>query len=748
MALGALGLGLVTVAATGARRADTAYERLDEATLGPDAFADGSSLDDQTVRRIRDLPGVEGFARFTVLPIAPAPLVPPNDGIAFGAIDPDFLTTVLRPHVVDGRRADPEATDEIVVNEAMAEAADLQPGDEVTLNAGWEDPQELGPATVVGIVRTTFDVGPSAGGAVALLSHAFYETLDPALSEGASANAVARLEDGTGGVDAFTAAVSDALGQPVQLESAAAGEGVIEDSLRVQAAGYALLAGVAALATVLAIAQGFARLLGQAFVDLPTLQAMGFRPRDRLRTGLLLVLPVAVAGPMLAVGLGWLASDRVPTGFARAVDPLSGRRLDATLTLALAAAWLVLLLALAVFLAWREGVRRREPLARRRRWLPRPPDLRSRLGVDAALRRPGQPGGAAARSALVTASVGIAGLVAVATFAGSLSHLLDTPRLQGWGFDADVQTFEAVPPARFREQTAALADDPAVAGVGYGELSGVSFNGTLAETVVLADGGNPLQPTIGSGRAAVADDEVVLGTSALADAGVGLGDTVTAEGPAGTRELTVVGTAAYPMLGNQTDTTRLATITRGAARSLGAEPMSNQAFVDLRPGHDAEELRDIADAVGGDVIGPFENSSIRNVREVRGFPWAVGAFFALVALVTIAHGLLRSVAVRRREFAELGALGLTRHDRRRVVAAQGLTVAVVASTLGLVFGIVGGTWGWSLLADSLGVVDESVVPAATLAAVTGAAVAVCVMTALAAPRLVRLRIGRDLRAPE
>ena len=746
MVLGGLGLGLVAVATTGAARARTAYDRLNAETLGPDGFADASGLDDAGFDQLHSLPGVEGFARFAFVPIAPAPLAPGGEGIAFAAVDADFLTKVVRPHVIAGRLADPDAADEIVVNETLADAADLGPGDRVTLQAGFEDPQEVGDATVVGIVRTTLDVGPSAGGAVLLLSQTAFEALPAPVREQTAPNAVVRLSDGPDGLDDFTAAASEALGQPVQVQSAADGQRVIEDSLGVQATGYALLAAVAALATALAVGQGLARLLGQAFSDLPTLRSLGLRPRDRVMTGVLLIVPVAVASSMLALALGWLASDRVPTGFARSVDPLSGRQLAPGLTAVLVAAWLVVLVGAAAALAWREDLRRAAPARARRPLIPRPRDLRSRLGVDAALRSPGQPGGAAARSALVTAAVGVAGVVAVVVFGASLSHLFATPRLQGWSFDAVVQDFEAMPASQFREATASLSDDPAVAAVAYADLTGVTIEGRLLETVVLAEGANHLQPTIRTGRPATADDEVVLGTQALAGAGVGLGDTVTAEGPAGTAELTVVGTATYPMLGNDTETTRLATITRDAGEILGAEPVNNQLFVDLRPGNDADELSEVAEAVGGEALAPFENVSVKNTREVRGFPWVVGAFFALVAGATIAHGLLRSVAVRRREFAELSALGLTRLDRRRVVAAQGLTLAAIAGVVGVVLGIVAGRLAWTQLASGLGVVDEPVVPAARIALIVAATTVVCVLIAMAAPPLVRLHTSRDLRA--
>lgn len=736
------------VAASSAARARTAYDRLDDETLGPDAFGDATGLDDATVERLRAIPGVEGLGRFALVPIAPVPLAPFEDAVGFGALDPDILDTLNRPLVVDGRLAAPDATDEVVINEAMAEASGYGPGDRVTLQAGFDgDVQEVGEATVVGVVRTVFDVGASSGGSVLWLTTAAFDALPEQVRQNVQPNAVVRLADGTDGIDEFTAAVSELLGQPVQVQSAADGEGIVEDTLGVQATGYWLLAAVAALATALAVGQGMARLLGQGFVDLPTMRAIGLRPRDRVLTGVLVVAPVAVAAALVGVAVAWFASDRALTAFARSVDPVTERHLEVGLTAGLVAGWLALVLGVGGLLAWREGRRRADVLVRRH-LVPRPPGLLDRLGVDAALRPPGQPGGAAARSALVTASVGVTGLIAVVVFGASLSHLFATPRLQGWSFDAVVQNFEPVTDRQFREQTASLTDDPAVERLAYADLTGVTFDGQAAETLVLAEGANPVQPTIRTGRAASAPDEVVVGSQVLDRTGAALGDTITAEGPAGTLEMTVVGTAAYPMFGNDADTTRLATITRDAARRLGAEPTYNMVLVDLAPGHDPDELAAVAEASASDVIAPFENTSITNLRGVRGFPWFVGAFFALVALTTIAHGILRSVAVRRREFAELAALGLTRRDRRRVVAAQGLTVAVVAAVLGLVLGVVAGQWGWSLLAGALGVVDEAAVPLSRLAAVAVATLAVCLVTAVAAPRLVRLRAAGDLRTPD
>ena len=55
--LGGAGLGLVIAAAGAAQRARTAYDRLDDATAGPDAFGDATGLDDATVEQLRDIAG-------------------------------------------------------------------------------------------------------------------------------------------------------------------------------------------------------------------------------------------------------------------------------------------------------------------------------------------------------------------------------------------------------------------------------------------------------------------------------------------------------------------------------------------------------------------------------------------------------------------------------------------------------------------------------------------------------------------
>src|SRR5436190_24332448 len=97
------GIGTALVALEGARRSDTAYERLADATLGPDVL---TSLDDTLFEKLAARPEVAVAARFTYTGVAPEPLTPNVDGGALAALDEGFLTEVYRPAIIEGRGMD------------------------------------------------------------------------------------------------------------------------------------------------------------------------------------------------------------------------------------------------------------------------------------------------------------------------------------------------------------------------------------------------------------------------------------------------------------------------------------------------------------------------------------------------------------------------------------------------------------------------------------------------------------------
>src|SRR6476620_8300086 len=197
--VGGIGLGIVMTAVAAARRADGAYTRLREATLAPDVFAGGDLADDQ-IAQLADAPEVAGLARFGYTPVAPKASAGQTPG--FVSSDADFLSEVYRPQVRAGRLPRRGAVDEGVVNEAMADAAGYEPGDRVPLVYSSDDgPVDLGPATIVGITRGTFDTGQLQGTGAMFLPSTFLEA-HPDIQAGGS-NLLVRLRNGADDYDAF-----------------------------------------------------------------------------------------------------------------------------------------------------------------------------------------------------------------------------------------------------------------------------------------------------------------------------------------------------------------------------------------------------------------------------------------------------------------------------------------------------------------------------------------------------------------
>jgi ABC-type antimicrobial peptide transport system permease subunit len=95
---------------------------------------------------------------------------------------------------------------------------------------------------------------------------------------------------------------------------------------------------------------------------------------------------------------------------------------------------------------------------------------------------------------------------------------------------------------------------------------------------------------------------------------------------------------------------------------------------------------------------------------VKSTPVLLALVLALLATMTLVHGLVSSVRRRRRELALLKTLGFTRRQVSGTVAWQASTVIGIAVVLGVPLGIVVGRWAWGTLVDELGAVAEAVVP--------------------------------------
>src|SRR6185437_16150725 len=307
------------------------------------------------------------------------------------------------------------------------------------------------------------------------------------------------------------------------------------------------------------------------------------------------------------------------------------------------------------------------------------------------------------RSAIFGATLGVAAVAASLVLAASLGHLLDTPRLSGFTWDAFVSVEGGLPKA-----AAALQADPKIAGYTRGGFTGVRIGQLRVMALVLGRPG-PARLVITAGVAPTASDEVALGASTMRAAHTAIGQTVDlmidqAEGHPKPVRMQVVGTVIVPPTpflatklgdGAALALPGLLRIDPGAARQPGGSPF----LVRFAPG----VRRDAGlAAVANDIKGlpnPYVNAaerpaSVVSLASIAGLPVAFSGLLALMAAGTLAHTLASSTRRRRRDLAILKSLGFIPRQLRQAVAWQATTIAGIALLIGLPAGVAAGRWSW------------------------------------------------------
>jgi hypothetical protein len=738
--LGGLGIGLAATAAAGARRADSAYTRLRSDSLAPDAFFDAEDLNQQTVGRLAALPEVTGIARLSYVAIAPDPLIPGSDGGAMVGFDADLLRRVYRPIVIEGRLAEPDAGDEVVVNEAMAEAADLRPGQQVRLTTAppvpTEPPVPIGSATVVGVVRGIFDVSQLSATPMMWLDKSFLDHHRDDLQLGAPPFMLVRFVNGETDLPDFERHAGAVVGHELFGQPGSDGARPIDRTLTVQKIGLSILAAIAGLASLAAALQALSRLLDSALSDLPILVAIGLRPRQRMTLGTLLALPVAIVGAPVAVSASYLASPLIPTGFARAVDPLQGFRLDLLTVSVAITGWILALGGAALWLAWRRTGRPRPASdVGRTRTLLQPMPLPIRLGAEAALVPLRGRAGPASRAAMLAAAISVTGIVAVATFGASLEHLLATDELQGWSFDVSVGPSETDLDS-FKSALPGLADDPAVEQLAWVAIVEVEIGGQPVEAYTFDAAGIRLHPTMRSGHPP-SDGEIVLGADLLDGSGLSIGDHVTVTGADRQESLEVVGSATYPEIGNNSDLGSAASLTQASAQRIGASQLGSAALIRLAPGATPDDLARYSQDGSPEIVAPFAPPRIVNLEQIGSLPVVLAVLISAIGMLAVGHGLWVSIRARRRDLFVLTCLGFRPRDLRSMLLAQALSLAVVGLTFGGIAGTLIGKRTWSVVADSTAVVDRFTLPVASLSMIAAGTVAAAIALAVTADVITR-----------
>lgn len=741
--LAGLAGGFAVTALLGARGTASAWGRFRAETLASDGFVAIPSRPDPGVAdELAALPGVIEATSFVYMAVT---LPGVMEGGAFAAADDGLMRTVQRGRLLEGRRARPTKADEIVVNPVMASAAGIRVGQRVRLE-GVGDNAFSKEVEVAGVVITDNDLALNTGFPAVFLTPAFYRAHAHEVETG-RVNQFVRLAKGPTGIPAFRQRVLERYGAEggVLVGDTNEEAGGIRNALRLQATALALLAAVAGAAAVLAVAQGLARHLAGAAADGPALRALGMSSGERTRAQMVMVGLVALGGATLAVAVALAASPLVPTGLARQVESDTGVKVD---VVAMGGGGMVLaaLVAAACYDAARRtaALRSTEPSVRPGQGLLARLGPPATVGLASAVGRGAVRTRGASRSAILATFVGALGVTAAATFAASLDHLLETPRLYGSNFDA-VAGVGGDEPSRIDEAITGLAADPDVTRLAVPELGFLTIGEQTVETFVLSPRkGPPILPTLAAGRAPRGPGEIILGSTTMDDLRVQLGDRVEVVGNEGPVQLTVVGQGVFPVMGENTPT-QAAALSEEAAPALRLEESRGRlVMVGTRPGTDpvavTERHTDLP------VSAPVPPSDIKNLQLVRSAPWLLAAFLAGLAMAAVGHAVVLSIRAGRRDLAVLRTLGFVRRQVQATIRWQASAIVAIGLLAGVPLGVAAGRWVWRLAVQNTGALVEPATAIALLAAMVPLALILANLTAAVPARAAgRLQAAEVLR---
>jgi putative ABC transport system permease protein len=354
-----------------------------------------------------------------------------------------------------------------------------------------------------------------------------------------------------------------------------------------------------------------------------------------------------------------------------------------------------------------------------------------RLATGNAVRNP-------RRTATTAASllVGVTLTTAILTGLASSRTAIDRDMDDSYPLDATVTAVDAPLEATLVDRVAGTA----------GVSDARSLDGTVATVgrieLPLLGVGDPGGVVRGSADLAPDDGVVLLPYDVVEELPTRLADGVWEDA-----ELTVVVAGRERTLEVETRSGwgRAGLVSPATLAALDPDPRPMAVWARAGDGADAEDLSGdlaaLAGAAGAELDGGFANRSwvYLQVDIMTGAVVGLMAVAIIIALVGIANTLGLSVLERARENALLRAMGLTRRQLRRAMAAEGLLLSSVATVLGTAIGLVFAWVGVQVMVA--GVVDGAgfTVPVWQVGAVAAVAalagLAACIVPARRAARV-------------
>ena len=777
----ALSAGVVLTAVAGARRGDTAFDRLWVRTLP----ATATVLPNQPGfdwSKVAALPGVTAVGLFSVYYGAS---VEGMDGVDLGfpPANAGVFQTIERPVVLAGRMADPGRADEAAASPHFMTAHHLQVGDAVTVHlstpaqaAEGIDASQTPPAgprvtlRIVGVIRTPFGLDSPGDSGGMIPTYAFFEKyradiLGPGSNPPTFVNALIRLSGGEAAIPAFKAALARVTGRSdIDVWDNYATFGGPVKRVSAYEAACLLAFGLAALlAALILVGQAVARYASAAMAELLVLRAVGLTRWQAAASVALGPALAAVAGATLGTGAAIVASQWMPFGEASLAEPNPGNSAD---WLVLGVGWaaaVLLVTAGAAVIAWTalSAARSAEPARRSpvlaaaaAAGLPVPAVVGARFALESGRGRSAVP----VRPAIAGAVAGVLGVLAALTFSAGISDAVANPARFGQTWQVGtLYGVDGQAPARPNVVDRAVAADPDVAGYLDIRIGGAQSGLVSIESFTYAPvDGKQLPVVLNAGRMPASPAEIALAPTTARSLHAGVGSVVRLTGGAAARPMTVSGIAFVPA-GPHNSYDQGAWLTPGGYDRLFAGAHYAYKFIgavmSLRPGANAAAVASRLDAsvarathVQGITFTPPAPLPVAELEDVSVLPLALGGFLALLALGAVGHALIIAVRRRRHELAVLRTLGMTGPQSRLVVVTQATVLAVIGLALGIPLGLAVGRAVWRVVADFTPLAYHSplaVLPLVLIAPVT--LLAANLLAAWPARRAARLRPGRILR---
>ncbi len=188
----------------------------------------------------------------------------------------------------------------------------------------------------------------------------------------------------------------------------------------------------------------------------------------------------------------------------------------------------------------------------------------------------------------------------------------------------------------------------------------------------------------------LANGDVTLGEGHADEIGLGIGDELTLDGPSGTERARVAGIVETVIFGGQTVGMSLETM----RKVYGVNADSELALKSRTPGERAELERKVEAILAEDYpnLVALSNEEVKaevedRVNEQFGIFYAIVGVAIFASLFGIVNTLSMSVLERTREIGVLRALGSTRWQVRRQVAAESVVIGLIGALLGIAVGV-------------------------------------------------------------